>query len=99
MTFKGAISLVINLSAYLYELKGFLGITYEELIFKLEEIRVCRLFLLKLLTGDYKRNTGKVHGIEYSAEAQDNNTVNKNTLVSSTEYELSPVALETVENL
>lgn len=44
VTFKGAIALVINLSAYLHELKGRLGDRYEDLVKKLEEIRIFRVF-------------------------------------------------------
>ena len=112
VTFKGTIALVINLSAYLYELKRVLGDNYEEMIMKLEETRVFRLFLLRLLIDDHKYNsTAKVHGIETEGKSQPKyqedkskalpsiNSKTDKALMEKTENNLSPFAQEIVESL
>jgi hypothetical protein len=105
VTFKGAIALVINLSAYLHELKGRLGERYEDLVKKLEEIRVFRVFLLRLMIPEVRANPAtKVHGIDHDdieslGVKKTSGQGSKRDLVSVTEGQLSQQALDTLEAL
>ena len=98
VSFKGAIALVVNLSAYVYELKGRLLSRYEDLILKLEELRILRLFLVKLLVEEQSKISAiKIHSVNIGNNQNSNLKLRLQT--GHMENELSQDAMNMVETM